>query len=192
MAHGLHAPLVPDQRWGQAKPPMKEHEMAHREQIISWLNDAYAMENGLIPILETYAKDFKDYPTAQARINEHVEATRRHADMDKKLIEHMGSTVSTATFGIGRFLGVTQNVLTALTGDDLVKVAIGCFGAENFERAAYDALIAAGQFIGDQEIVRVCESIRRDEEDMANWIAQQLPGLVQAELQKKQAQHKAA
>lgn len=166
--------------------------MAHCEQIISWLKDAYAMENGLIPILETYAKDFKDHPAAQARICEHVEATRRHADLDKQLIEHLGSTVSTVTSGIGRFLDVTQSILTAITGDELVKDAIGLFGTENFELASYDALIAAGRLIGDQEIVRVCESIRRDEEDMANWIAQQIPGLVDETLKQKMAQHKAA
>ena len=166
--------------------------MAHREQIISWLNDAYAMENALIPILEIYAKDFKDYPAAQARFSQHVEATRRHADLDKQLIDHLGGTISTVKAGIATFLGATQSVLTALTGDELVKDAIGAFGTENFERASYDALIAAGRLIGDQEIVRICDSIRRDEEDMANWIAQQIPGLVDETLQEKLAQHKAA
>jgi ferritin-like metal-binding protein YciE len=87
---------------------------------------------------------------------------------------------------------VTQSLLTAPTGDELVKDAIGAFATENFERASYDALIAAGRLIGDQEIVRVCEGIRRDEEDMATWIAQQMQPLVDAELQKKLAQHKAA
>jgi ferritin-like metal-binding protein YciE len=166
--------------------------MAHREQIISWLNDAYAMENSLIPILETYAKDFKDYPAAQARICEHIEATRRHADLDRQLINHLGGTISNVTSSIGRFLGVTQSLLTALTSDELVKNAIGAFATENLERASYDALAAAGRFIGDQEVVRICESIRQEEEDMASWIAQQLPTLVEAELQMKLAQHKAA
>jgi ferritin-like metal-binding protein YciE len=80
---------------------INEEGMAHREQIISWLNDAYAMENGLIPILEIYAKDFQEYPAAQARIREHIEATRRHADLDRQLIDHLGGTVSRVTSSIG-------------------------------------------------------------------------------------------
>ena len=36
--------------------------MAHKEQLIAWLNDAYAMENSMIPVLKNHAKDAKDYP----------------------------------------------------------------------------------------------------------------------------------
>lgn len=34
------------------------------EPIIAWLNDAYAMENGLIPILEDHSRDAERHPAA--------------------------------------------------------------------------------------------------------------------------------
>lgn len=35
--------------------------MSHKELLVAWLNDAYAMEKGLVPILENHAKDAENH-----------------------------------------------------------------------------------------------------------------------------------
>ena len=54
--------------------------MAHKELLITWLNDVYRVETALIPILENHAKDAKNHPDIQARNQQHIEETRRHAE----------------------------------------------------------------------------------------------------------------
>jgi len=46
-------------------------------------------------------------------------------------------------------------------------------------RASYRALIAAAELCGDVETKRVCEQILPEEEAMADWLAERLPGTVQ-------------
>ena len=40
----------------------------NNELLVAWLNDAYAMEQALVPALENHAKDAKDNVAARARI----------------------------------------------------------------------------------------------------------------------------
>jgi hypothetical protein len=46
------------------------------EQLVAWRDDAYAMETGLIPILQNHPSHFGDrIPAAGRRLQEHVVAT---------------------------------------------------------------------------------------------------------------------
>jgi hypothetical protein len=47
--------------------------MVDRNTMIAWLNDAYAMESALIPILQNHASDVQDDPPARERIAVHIE-----------------------------------------------------------------------------------------------------------------------
>jgi ferritin-like metal-binding protein YciE len=156
----------------------EEREMDRTGPMIGWLNDAYAMERSTIQILQNHARDAKDHPAMQARIEQHLEATRRHADLVKGCIERLGGSTSALKSGMATVMGTVQGMSTGLARDELVKNALHDYGTEYFEMASYKALIAAAQDIGDQETVSVCQQILRDEEAMAAWLDQQLPGLV--------------
>ncbi len=108
--------------------------MTGKDLLIAWLNDAHGMENALIQILEHQIKDAKDYPQVQSKLEQHLEQTRRHAQMVKDCIERLGGKTST------------------------VKT-------------------------GEQQTATMCEQIRREDEEMARWIQQNLPTLVQQTLQ---------
>lgn len=153
--------------------------MAHHEKewILSWLNDAYAMENNLIQVLENHAKDAKDHPQVQQRIQQHLETTRRHADLVKGRIQALGGDVSSIKSGMGSLSGMLQGISTGMAKDELVKNALSDYAAENFEIASYTSLIAAAQAAGDMETVRVCQEILRDEQEMARWLEQQIPNV---------------
>lgn len=163
--------------------------MAHQELLISWLKDAHSMETGLIPILENHANDAKNYPQIQARIQQHVEETRQHANLVQGCIERHGESISAVKTGIGSLIGTVQSVATGPFEDQLVKNALADFASENFEVACYRALIVAAQQLGDQETVRVCEQILRDDQEMASWLEQNLPLTVQHMIQERAAEH---
>ncbi len=150
--------------------------MTHHQGFLNaWLKDAYSMERGLVPILENHAKDAKDHPEMQQVIQQHADRTKQHADMVKQCLERLGDSPSSIKAGIGGIIGSAQSVTTAAAEDELVKNGLSDFAAENFEIASYKALIAAADQVGDMQTAQVCRQILGDEEQMANWLANQLP-----------------
>lgn len=149
--------------------------MTQRDTMLSWLNDAYAMENNLIQVLESHARGASDHPTIQSRIQLHLEQTRQHAEMVKGCIERLGGNTSALKTGMASITGAVQGVSSAVARDELVKNLLADFASEHLEIASYRSLIAGAQAIGDMDTMRVCEQILREEEDMADWIGQQIP-----------------
>lgn len=147
------------------------------------------METGLIPILENHANDAKDYPQIQARIQQHVAETRQHANLVQGCIERHGESISAVKTSVGSLIGTVQSVATGPFEDQLVKNALTDYASENFEVACYRALIVAAQQLGDQETVRICEQILRDDQEMASWLEQNLPLTVQLMIQERAAEH---
>jgi len=60
-----------------------------------------------------------------------------------------------------------------------VKNALADYAAENFEVASYTALVTAAQEMGDAQTAMVCQQILLEDEEMARWLQQNLPTLVQ-------------
>src|SRR3954467_2902388 len=160
----------------------REISMANRdprETLIGWLNDAYAMEKGLVQVLENHADDVKDRPEMYRKIAQHLEQTRMHAGRARECVERLGGSVSTVKTAMGAVSGFFQGRSTGVSPDELVKNALSDYAAEHFEIASYRALIPAARLLGENQVVQVCETILRDEQDMANWLEQSLPNVVQ-------------
>lgn len=154
--------------------------MAHqKETLISWLNDAFAMEKGLVQVLENHASDVKDRPEMYRKIAEHLEKTKLHAERVRDCVERLGGSTSSVKTAMGTVSGFIHGRTTGVAPDELVKNALGDYASEHLEIASYKALIVAASALGEAEVARVCEDILRDEEDMARWLEQQLPTIVQ-------------
>jgi len=153
--------------------------MAHQETVIAWLNDAHALELNLTQVLEHRVEDTKDHPQMQARIQQHLEQTRRHAELVKGCIERLGGSTSAIKSGMGKIGGFFQGVSTGMAKDEIVKNALADYASEQFEIASYTSLIAAAQALGDREMAAICQQILRDEEEMAGWLQQQIPTITQ-------------
>src|SRR3989440_4174214 len=156
--------------------------MTGKDLLIAWLNDAHGMENALVQILEHQIKDAKDYPQVQAKLQQHLEQTRRHAELVKGCVENLGGKTSTMKTGMATLFGQMQALSTGAAKDEMVKNALADYAAENFEVASYTALVRAAQELGDQQTARICQQILQEDEEMARWLQQNLPTLVQQTL----------
>jgi ferritin-like metal-binding protein YciE len=154
-------------------------DMVDKSTFVAWLNDAYAMETALIPILRNHARDAQDDAQARQRIELHAEQTERHAELVKGCVERLGSTTSATKTGLGGVFGMLQSVSTGIFSDELVKNGLADYATEHFEIACYRALQAAAESFGDEHTVAMCREIIRDEQEMADWLAAQIPKLVQ-------------
>ena len=179
----------------QRQGPVTDHRtegtdpMAHTEMVIAWLNDAYGMEQSITHVLENHAKDAKDHPQLQSGIQQHLEATKRHADLVKQQIERLGGSTSSVKSAMSHVMGMGQSVSTGMAKDELVKNALADYSTEHMEIASYRALQAAAMEIGDQELARTCEKILADEMAMANFLEQNLPVVVSLTLQQQMGEH---
>lgn len=152
--------------------------MSSKDVVLSWLNDAHAMESALVQILEHQVKDAKDFPTVQSRLEQHLGETRRHAQMVQECVQNLGGSTSSVKSGFASLFGQMQALSTGAAQDEMVKNGLADYAAENFEVASYEALIAAATEIGDTQTASVCRQIMQEDQAMADWLQQNLPTVV--------------
>ena len=158
---------------------MSNHQ---KDTLVTWLKDAYAMEQGIVESLERQVGQMDDWPDAQAKVREHLELTKTHADRVKECVERLDENVSHIKSGIANVLGSLQGLSTAAAADKMLKNAMGNYAIEYFEIAAYMANAAAARELGHEDIAEVCETIMSEEQDMADWLEEQLPVITRQEL----------
>ena len=151
--------------------------MSQRETLISWLNDAYGLEQNLTKVLESHVDDAADQPQVQSRLRSHLEETKRHAELVEQCIEHLGGKPSATKSAMGKMSGMLSGTSTAMADDEMVKNMLSDYSMEHFEIASYQSIIAAAEALGEQQVAQTCREILHDEEDMAEWIEQQLPAI---------------
>src|SRR5512140_2883404 len=149
------------------------------ETLVTWLNDAYAMEQGMVETLERQVGHMKDMPDARTKIQQHIELTRDQAQRVRGCIEQLGGKVSHTKSALANMMGSIQGMAPSAAKDKALKDALMNFAAENFEIASYRSLAAAARECCHPEIATTCEGILREEEQMAHWVNQQLPRVTQ-------------
>ncbi|MDX3893238.1 MULTISPECIES: ferritin-like domain-containing protein [Pusillimonas] len=149
------------------------------ENLLDWLRDAHAMEEQAEKMLTKTAERLENYPELKARIQQHIEETRRQAQMVRGCIERLGGDTSAVKDATAKMMAMAQGMSGMFVSDEVVKASLASYAFEHMEIASYRALIAAAELCGDVETQRVCEQILPEEEAMANWLAERLPGTVQ-------------
>jgi ferritin-like metal-binding protein YciE len=146
-----------------------------RQQMVSWLGDAHAMEMQALQILDNQSWRIESYPDLQKRILEHLEETRSQVERVERCIERYGSMPSGLKDAGAMFIGNMQALGGAFMPDEVVKGSIMSYVFEHLEIACYRSLIGAAEELGDIETAEVCTEILREEEAMADWLEKQLP-----------------
>jgi ferritin-like metal-binding protein YciE len=149
--------------------------MSHQDLVVAWLNDAHAMELGIAQVLERHAASAADHPQIQAGLQKHLEETRQHAELVKGCVERLDGDTSAIKSGMASVMGAVQGMTTKVASDELLKNALHDYGTEHFEIACYTSLIAAAEATGDRETEKVAQQILREEQAMADNLAQQIP-----------------
>jgi len=149
-----------------------------RDKLITYLQDAHAMEHQITQVLEGQVKDTQKYPQIQARIQQHLDETRTHeqrmADCLSAYNESPSSIKSVGTNLMGSLIGAAAGGRT----DALSKAARDDYMTEHMEIAAYELLITTAQLMGDTNTIQAAEANLRDEIRMAQWLEQNLPSTV--------------
>lgn len=157
------------------------------DNLMDWLRDAHAMEEQAEKMLSTTAERLEHYPELKARIEQHLEETRRQAQLVRSCIERRGGDTSAIKDAGAKMMAMAQGMSGMFVSDEVVKASLASYAFEHMEIASYRALIAAATVCGDMETKRICEEILPQEEAMANWLAERLPATVQTFLTRDEA-----
>lgn len=155
------------------------------EDLLAWLNEAYAMELAMADVLEAHARDADEFPEHRERLEEHLVQTRGHAREIRQRVELMGGHVFDAKALLRDMFGHSQCVASGMAEDEVVRCLVSEFAAEHFEIACYRSIKAAARQLEQPEVAELCEWILREEEAMAGWVGVQIPIATQHYLRKK-------
>lgn len=147
-----------------------------RKWLIQWIRDAHAMEEQAETMLNGQVGRLENYPELRERIRQHVEETRGQAARLKTCLEGLGEDTSTLKDTGGKLMAWGQSFSGLFAGDEVMKGSLASYTFEHMEIASYTMLIAAAESLGEAEVARACEQNLREEEAMADWLLQRLPG----------------
>jgi ferritin-like metal-binding protein YciE len=153
------------------------------DNLMDWLRDAHAMEQQAETMLQTTASRLENYPSLKSRLEAHIEETREQARLVKSCIDRRGSGTSAMKDIAAKATATAQGLSGLFVSDEVVKASMASYTFEHMEIASYKCLIAAAYAVGDTETSRICQTILKQEEAMAAWLAEQLPQVTRQFLQ---------
>ncbi|MFW5966518.1 MAG: ferritin-like domain-containing protein [Persicimonas sp.] len=148
--------------------------------LMKWLRDAHAMEKSAESILEKQVDRIEDYPEVHKKVEEHLRVTKRQAQRIEDCIEQLGGDTSVLKETVGKFMGAMQAFGASGADDEVVKASISNYSFECMEIASYKSLIAAAEAYNEPEVRQMCKEILAEEEEMANWLENNIDQVTQS------------
>jgi ferritin-like metal-binding protein YciE len=143
--------------------------MTDKEKLVSMLAEACDMERKTIEVLEERADRIRNHPAVVDRFKRHIKETSWQIAQLEQALRQLGvdpaAPAPTALAEVG----------VLLASGDVIRNSIANSAFERFEMAVYARLAAAAEQAEEHELSRICSTILRQEETMAEWLEEQLP-----------------
>ena len=153
--------------------------------LLSWLNDAYAMEQAAEDLANKDAVDINNYPEAQKKFREFSQNSSTKKDALEELIESLGSEVSTAKNIFGKVSSTVQSATSELMHDQVVKHILVTYSAVHLGIASYTSLAAAATDIGMESVRAFAELSVQEKRKDATWLEGCIPTITKEFLEKE-------
>ena len=140
------------------------------EQLIKHLDEAHAMEQNVLRMLDGMISTTDD-PEVIQELEHHKVETEGHIDLMRKRLEAHGATPSTVKQMAGILGALAKMPLDMVRGEKAGRNARDGFATEHMEIASYELLKRIAQRANDQDTVAACEQIIAQEQSMADTIA---------------------
>jgi len=148
-----------------------------KKMFVAWLNDAHALEESLITMLQKQIEEEKD-GEMKTKLEEHLEETKHHAQLVRSCIARYGEEPSGGKDLMGTIASAIAGLGVSMMHDKDVKNIHSSYAAEHTEIATYTVIREAASIGGDMETVTICDEILQDENEMAQFLLEQMPMVV--------------
>ena len=149
--------------------------MTDIENYHNWLRDAHAMEKQAESMLESMAGRIDNYPDLRARIEQHVNETKRQITVLEEILDRNEISRSVIKDSMSKMAALGQSIGGMFPSDEIVKGSISGYVFEQFEIACYTSLLAAAENAGDTASIPAIEAILAEEQAMADWLITHIP-----------------
>jgi len=157
------------------RTPNEDTMMNHVEHYHDWLRDAHAMEKQAESMLESMASRIDNYPDVRARIEQHINETKRQITLLEEILDRNDISRSVLKDSMSKMAALGQSIGGMFPSDEIVKGSISGYVFEQFEIACYTSLLAAAKKAGDVASVPAIETILAEEREMADWLIRHIP-----------------
>jgi ferritin-like metal-binding protein YciE len=139
------------------------------DKLVEYIDDAYAMEQNVLRMLDGMIGTTKD-PEMKRALKRHKEQTEKQADrLEERLAAHGASPSKTKEAG-GMMAALLKSVVDVARDDSPGRNARDGFATEHMEIASYQMLERVARKAGDKETAAVAKKNREEEEAMARRI----------------------
>jgi ferritin-like metal-binding protein YciE len=144
-----------------------------KQDLVSILADALDMERVTMEILEQRAERIRNHPEVVERFKKHIKESSWQVAQLENALRHLGAEPPAEASEPKP--GSLAAIGALLASGEMLRNSIANSVFERFEMAAYMTAASAAEKAGEHEIARICDTIVRQEEAMAEWLEEHLP-----------------
>ena len=153
------------------------------DRYLLHLNHALSMEAALVDHLEERAREV-EAPKIKQRIQDHRTQTMDHRDTVKGIIQSLGGQPTAAKSNVQPpitpgVVGKVREAIEAERPDQALAKALADCAVEHYEAATYLALGEIARNVNHAEHVPEFDRIRQEEEEMAQFVLNAVPEVVE-------------
>jgi ferritin-like metal-binding protein YciE len=142
---------------------------ALEEKLVEYIDDAYAMEQNVLRMLDGMITTTDD-PQMKRALERHKKQTEKQAERLEECLSEHGATPSAMKEAGGIMAALMKGVLDVARGDKAGRNARDGFATEHMEIASYQMLERVAKKAGDKRTAAVARQNREEEEAMARSI----------------------
>lgn len=159
-----------------------------RNTFLDWLRDAHAMEAQAETMLTSQIGRLESYPDLKMRMEQHLRETEAQRNALGDLLESLGEDRSVMKDTMGKLMAAGQGLSGLFVADEVMKGSLASYTFEQMEIASYTTLIAGAEAVGEPQAAQVLSGILAEEQAMAAWLAENLPGLTRSFLARQDSE----
>lgn len=140
-----------------------------QEKVVAYVEDAHAMEQGVLRMLDSMIASTKD-PELKSMLEHHQEETKEQSARLERRLGELGEDPSRVKDVGTSVLALPKGLFDQLRSEKPSRNARDGYMTEHMEIASYQLLERVAGRIGDQRTVDIARQNRREEEEMARKI----------------------
>lgn len=142
-----------------------------RDLYVTALQNTHALELQALQIMERQVERLERYPEMAEALRRHISETHQQRDRLEEAMQALATSPSTVKEGVLAFMGNVAALAHTPADDEVLKNAFANRAFENYEIAAYDALLVFAEAAGHTASIKAFEQSRQEEVAMAERVS---------------------
>jgi ferritin-like metal-binding protein YciE len=158
-------------QWKEMGMPEVQEGQEVQEQLVKYIDEAYAMEQNVLRMLDGMIETSED-PEMRSALEEHKRETEDQAERLKQRLAAHDASPSMVKEAGGILGAMMKGIVDMARADKAGRNARDGYATEHMEIASYQLLERVATLAGDPETAAVARQNRAEEEAMARRIDQ--------------------